>query len=151
MALAIRRNVPNFEDFPTKWFDEALQNFFNEPAAARPWAPAVDIQETADELVLTADLPGVSMKDIDVRIEDGTLALSGERKFEKEDKSVGYHRIERSYGSFKRLFALPDTVEPDKVSAGYENGVLTITLPKKEVAKPRSIKVELGKPELTAK
>jgi len=145
MTLAIRRSTPNFADFPAKWFDEAVQNFFNEPVAARPWAPAVDIEETPDALILTADLPGLSMENIDVRIEDGTLALSGERKFEKEDNKAGYHRIERSYGSFKRLFTLPDTVEADKVTAGYENGVLKITIPKKEVAKPRSIKVEVGK------
>lgn len=143
MSILVRRNIPAFDEFPSslKLFDDAFNRFFSEPAEARPWSPSVDILENENELVLTADLPGVSMNDIDVRIEDGTLTLSGERKFEKADEKAGYHRIERSYGSFKRYFALPDSVDAEKVAAAYDNGVLTVTLPKKELAKPRSIKV----------
>src|SRR5512140_2568964 len=114
-------------------FQDAVNRMLSEPRSQRPWTPAVDILETDNELVVKADLPDVDMKDIQVEIENGTLTLKGERKFEKEEKETGYHRIERSYGSFARYFSLPDTVEPDKVKADYKNGVLTVTLPKKEV------------------
>ncbi len=124
-------------------FQDAVNRMLSEPRSQRPWTPAVDILETDNELVVKADLPDVDMKDIQVEIENGTLTLKGERKFEKEEKETGYHRIERSYGSFARYFSLPDTVEADKVKADYKNGVLTVTLPKKEVAKPRSIKVQV--------
>ncbi len=124
-------------------FQDAVNRMLSEPRSQRPWTPAVDILETDNELVVKADLPDVDMKDIQVEIENGTLTLKGERKFEKEEKETGYHRIERSYGSFARYFSLPDTVESDKVKADYKNGVLTVTLPKKEVAKPRSIKVQV--------
>ncbi len=113
-------------------------------ATARPWAPAVDIFETENELFLKADLPGVEMKDIDIQLENGTLSLRGERKFENQTSEGGYHRVERSYGSFARYFTLPDTLNPEAVKAEYKNGVLTVTLPKKEVAKPRQIKVEVN-------
>ncbi len=114
----------------------------NEPQANRPWAPAVDIYETENELVLKADLPDVDPKDIDVRVENQTLTISGERKFEKQDNVEGYHRIERSYGNFSRSFAVPNSFDTDKIAATYKNGVLSVTLPKKEAAKPRQIKIE---------
>jgi HSP20 family protein len=139
----IHRSFPALESFTPTWklFDEAFDHFFNEPSSLRPWSPAVDISETENELVLTADLPGLKKNEIQVKLENGTLTLSGERKFEKEDKSSGYHRIERSYGSFKRCFQLPDTVDANKVDATYQDGVLRVTLAKKEVAKPRTIDV----------
>ena len=85
------------------------------------------------------------LKDIDIQIEHGTLSVKGERKFEKvEGKGTGYHRIERSYGQFQRFFTLPDTVDTEKVKADYKNGVLTVTLPKMEVAKPKTIKIDVG-------
>ena len=124
-------------------FQDAVSRMLSEPRSQRPWTPAVDILETDNELIIKADLPDVDMKDIHVDIENGTLALKGERKFEQEEKDLGYHRMERSYGSFARYFSLPDTVEPDKVKADYKNGVLTVSLPKKEIAKPRSIKVQV--------
>ena len=124
-------------------FQDAINRMLSEPRSQRPWTPAVDIFETENELVIKADLPDVDMKDIQVEIENGTLSLKGERKFESEEKNQGYHRIERSYGSFARYFSLPDTVEPDKVKADYKNGVLKVTLPKKEIAKPRTVKVEV--------
>ncbi len=141
----MRQYFPNFENFTPalKVFDEALDRFLSEPAALRPWTPAVDVAESDDELILTADLPGLTKDQIQVRIEDGALLIAGDRKFVNEDKQTGYHRIERSYGSFKRYFSLPDTVQPDKVEAKYENGVLKVTLPKKELAKPRTIEVAL--------
>jgi HSP20 family protein len=94
--------------------------------------------------VIKADLPEVSLKDIDIQLENGTLTLKGERKFEKTENSKGYHRMERSYGSFERLFTVPETVDSENVRAAYNDGVLTVTLPKKEVAKPKVIKVQVN-------
>jgi HSP20 family protein len=141
----MRQHFPNFENFTPalKVFDEAFDRFLSEPAALRPWSPAVDVAESDNEVTLTADLPGLTKEQIQVRIEDGALLITGERKFANEDKKTGYHRIERSYGNFKRYFSLPDTVQADKVEAKYENGVLQVTLPKKELAKPRTIEVAL--------
>jgi HSP20 family protein len=86
-------------------------------------------------------LPGVKIEDIDIRVENQTLTISGSRKFEKDETVKGYHRIERSYGEFVRSFAVPSTVDTEKVAADYKNGVLTITLPRKESARPRQVKV----------
>src|SRR5882762_589077 len=124
-------------------FEDAVSRFFTEPQNNRPWAPAVDIYETENELVLKADLPDVDLTDIDVRVENQTLTIAGERKFERKDDTKGYHRVERSYGNFARSFAVPNTFDTDKINAGFKNGVLTVTLPKKEAAKPRQIKVEI--------
>jgi HSP20 family protein len=95
------------------------------------------------KLVLKADLPEVKLEDIEVRVENQTLTLKGERKFEKDDSIKGHHRIERSYGTFERSFTVPATVDPEKVAADYKNGVLTVKLPKKEAAKPRQVKIEV--------
>lgn len=111
--------------------------------ANRPWAPPVDILETENEVILKADLPDVKQEDIDIRLENGTLTLKGERKFEKAEDAKGYHRIERGYGAFARVFTLPETLDGEKVKAEYKNGVLTITLQKKEIAKPKTVKVEV--------
>jgi HSP20 family protein len=124
-------------------FEDAMNRLLSEPAA-RPWAPPVDILETEDELVVKADLPEVEMKDVHIEIEQGTLTLKGERKFEKPDGKGGYHRLERSFGKFMRAFSIPDTVDTEKVKAEYKLGTLTITLPKKEAAKPRTVKVEVS-------
>ncbi len=124
-------------------FEDAFTRILSEPQTNRPWSPAVDIYETENELVLKADLPEVDQKEIDVRVENQTLTISGERKFAKEDAGKGYHRIERSYGNFMRSFAVPNTFDTEKIGAEFHNGVLTVTLPKKEAAKPRQIKVEV--------
>ncbi len=125
-------------------FEDAFTRMLNEPQTNRPWAPAVDIFETENELVLKADLPDVDLKDIDVRVENQTLTIAGERKFEQQqDGAKGYHRIERSYGKFVRSFAVPHVFDTEAISAGFKNGVLTVTLPKKEAAKPRQVKVEV--------
>src|SRR5580700_7140084 len=112
-------------------FEDAVTRLMSEPRTGRPWSPAVDIVETEDALALKADLPDVKIEDIDVRVENQTLTLRGHRKFEKDETVKGYHRIERSYGEFVRSFAVPSTVDTEKVAADYKNGVLTITLPKK--------------------
>ena len=124
-------------------FEDAFSRMLNEPQSNRPWAPAVDIYETENELVLKADVPDVELKDIDVRVENQTLTIAGERKFNRQDSGKGYHRIERSYGNFVRSFAVPNTFDTEKISAEFKNGVLSVTLPKKEAAKPRQIKVEV--------
>lgn len=147
MLLTKRYDPFNNAEFPTgvRLFQDAVNRLFSGPPATRPWAPQVDILETENELVLKADLPDVEMKDIHLEIEQGTLTVKGERKFDhKEETTTGYHRIERSYGEFMRCFSIPDTVDPEKVKAEYKNGVLTVTLPKRETAKPRTIKVAVS-------
>ncbi|MBM3311775.1 MAG: Hsp20/alpha crystallin family protein [Candidatus Aminicenantes bacterium] len=105
------------------------------------WAPAVDIYETENELVLSAEIPGLNEKDVEIKVEDNTLTLKGERRFEKETKEENYHRIERSYGSFYRAFTLPNSIDPEKIQAEHENGVLRISMPKRQELKPRTVKI----------
>jgi HSP20 family protein len=107
------------------------------------WQPAVDIYETADAVIIKAELPDVDQKDIEVRIEDGTLILKGERKHEDEVKKENYHRIERYFGNFQRSFSLPATIDQENVAASCDRGVLTISLPKKEDTKPKQIKIQV--------
>ena len=109
------------------------------------WVPSVDIYETdKHDLVLRAELPGMSREDIEVTVENGIVVIKGEKKFDAEVKEENYRRIERSYGTFHRSFTLPNTVDAAKVAAEYKNGVLTITLPFKEEAKPRTVNVEVA-------
>jgi len=131
-----------------RFFREVFPSAFGEPEgelSTRPWAPAVDILENDNNIVVKAELPGVDPKDVEVRVEDNTLYLKGERKFEKETKEENYHRIERSYGSFARSFALPNSIDADKVAAEYKDGLLTLTLPKHEAAKPKTIRINVSK------
>jgi HSP20 family protein len=107
------------------------------------WAPAVDIYEKGTDVVLKAELPGLDPKDVDIRIENNVLTLKGERKIEDEIKQEDYHRVERSYGGFTRSFTLPSTVDTTNVKADYKDGVLRITLPKREEAKPKQIQVDI--------
>jgi HSP20 family protein len=116
-----------------------------EEGALSAWAPAVDIFENEKkELVLKVELPDVKREDVAVTVENNTLSLSGERKFDGEVKKEHYHRIERAYGSFSRSFSLPTTVDTTKIAAEFKNGVLTVRLPFREEAKPRSINVEVA-------
>jgi HSP20 family protein len=109
-----------------------------------PWAPAVDIYETENELVVKADLPDVNPQDLDIRVENNILTIRGERKFEKNVHEDNYLRIERCYGSFSRSFALANSVQLESIQADYQNGVLTLSLPKREEAKPKQIKVSVN-------
>jgi HSP20 family protein len=109
------------------------------------WAPAVDIFEHQGNIVLRAELPGVDAKDVDIRLENNILTLRGERKLDSEVKRENYHRVERSYGSFSRSFTLPMAVDQGKISADYKDGVLNVTLPKREEAKPKQISISVGK------
>ena len=113
--------------------------------STRTWAPPVDIYENGDSLVLKAELPGINPDEVEIRVEDNTLYLKGERKFEKEVKEQNYHRVERSYGTFTRSFSLPNSIDADKVAANFKDGVLTLTMPKKEEAKPKTIKINVSK------
>lgn len=128
-----------------KLFDNRLGIFGGDDfpsIATSEWAPAVDIKEEADRFVVKADLPGVASKDIDVSMENGMLAIKGERKTETQDEREGYKRVERSYGSFYRRFSLPDTANADKITAKLRDGVLEVVIPKKEGVQPRKISVE---------
>ena len=133
----------------TPWFDfDRLFADFDRPlgpATRTPseWAPAVDIYEGDKAITLTADLPGMEEKDLDIRVDDGTLTIKGERKFEDEERKENYHRVERRFGSFQRVFTLPDTVDADAIKANYDKGALKLTLPKVEVtSKERVIPVQ---------
>ena len=125
-----------------------FNTFFDEGgdkgAAPRRWAPAVDLIEREDSLVLKADLPGLSEDDVQVEVRDGVLTISGERKAEHEDKQNGYYRVERSFGRFSRSLQLPEGVDADRIGASFENGVLQVTIPKPEQRQPRRIEIGTG-------
>ncbi|MDI6793182.1 MAG: Hsp20/alpha crystallin family protein [bacterium] len=108
----------------------------------RAWAPLIDVRETKDSLIAEVDLPGVDPKDVDISVEGRTLSIKGEKKVEREEKEGGYRYYERYSGSFHRTATLPDEVDPARTKAGYKDGVLTVTMPKSEVAKARKIKIE---------
>src|SRR5271168_2959094 len=116
----------------------------DESLTTSSFAPAVDVYEDEHTVTLKIEVPGIDEKDIDVRLENNTLTVHGERKIEKEEKEENYRRVERQYGSFTRTFTLPTTVDSEKVSATYDKGVLNIALPKKAEAKPKQIKVNVG-------
>jgi HSP20 family protein len=105
------------------------------------WTPAVDIYETNDLVIVKAELPGLTREQVGIEVKDGLLTLRGERKVEKEVKEENYHRIERAYGTFQRSFSLPSTIDQEKISAALKDGVLELTLPKREQAKPKQITV----------
>lgn len=128
-----RRVAPFYADF------DKLAN-----EAEGTWHPSVDISENDNAFVLKAELPGVNREDINIDINNKTLTLKGEKKFEEKTEKENYVRVERSYGSFSRTFALSDKVDTENVKASYKDGVLEVTLPKKEEAKPKEIKVEVN-------
>ena len=136
------RDLVSLRERMNRLFDESFPFQGEEKDMMRStWTPSVDIFEDEHTLVLNAEVPGLSEDDIELKIEDNTLTIKGERKFEKEIKEENYHRMERSYGSFYRAFNLPPTIDVEKISAEHENGVLKITMPKKEETKPRDIKI----------
>ncbi|MCM3875608.1 MAG: Hsp20/alpha crystallin family protein [Thermoanaerobaculia bacterium] len=115
------------------------------------WAPPVDILETKEKTILKAELPGFDENQIHLHFEDGILSLEGERKFEKENADENYHRVERSYGRFVRSFTIPSNVDNEKISAAFQNGILTVELPKREETKPKQIRIQATKPPIEAK
>jgi HSP20 family protein len=116
----------------------------DEALATSTFAPAVDVYEDEHNITLNIEVPGIEEKDIDVRVENNTLTVHGERKFEKEQKEENFRRVERQYGSFTRSFTLPNTVDTESIQANYDKGVLKIQLAKKAEAKPKQIKVSVG-------
>ena len=134
-------------------FEKRLSSWMGKPALSKDrdkesmrvmdWAPSVDITEDDKEYLIKADLPEIKKEDVKISVEDGVLAISGERKYEKEEKGKKYHRVERSYGSFERSFTVPADAEEEKVSAQFNDGVLMIHLPKGEMAKPKRLQIKV--------
>src|SRR5215467_6570939 len=143
------RGVTTLQEQINRLFSDAFERT-GEQSNLSAWAPAVDIYETEQELVVKADLPDVDPKDLDIRVENNLLTIRGERKFEKKVNEENYLRVERSFGSFARSFTLANTVNPDAIRAEYQNGVLVLAIPKREEAKPKQIKVNVNAPAAAA-
>lgn len=130
------------------FIDRLFEDFFAPPAWWRgrlwegEWSPAVDVAETPEQVTVKAELPGIDPKDINISLTGDILSIKGEKKSEREEKKENYHVVERSYGSFSRSLRLPAAVNADKIEAKFEKGVLTVTCPKKEVVKPKDIKIK---------
>ncbi len=138
------REFSTLQDRMNRLFQQSYGDGGEEALTTSTFAPAVDVYEDEHNITLKIEVPGIEEKDIDVRIENNTLTVHGERKFEKEEKEENYRRVERQYGSFTRSFNLPSTVNPENISANYDKGVLKIKLAKKAEAKPKQIKVNVG-------
>jgi HSP20 family protein len=137
------RDLRSLQDEVNRLFSTNLSRVFGDEGIARgAWNPTVDIYENKDQIVIEAELPGMNREDFDLSFENNVITLRGERKFEKKDESDNYHRVERSYGSFTRSFTLPPTVSGEGISAEYRNGVLRVTLPKREEVKARRIEIQ---------
>jgi HSP20 family protein len=136
------RDLRSLQDEVNRLFTTNLSRAFGDEGIARgAWNPSVDIYENKEQIVLEAELPGMRREDFDLSIENNVITLRGERRFEKKEESDNYHRVERSYGSFTRSFTLPQTVTAEGATAEYRNGVLRVTLPKREEVKARRIEV----------
>jgi HSP20 family protein len=143
------RGATTLQEQFNRLFSDAFERT-SEESNLTSWAPAVDIYETEHELVVKADVPDVDPKDLDIRVENNILTIRGERKFEKQVDENNYLRVERAYGSFTRSFSLANTVNAEAIKADYQNGVLTLSIPKREEAKPKQIKVNVGAPAVAA-
>lgn len=142
------RDLLSLQERMNRLFDESFRGTRTgeeDWALGGAWAPAVDIFEHDGNIVLKAEVPGVDPKDVDIRVENNVLTLHGERKYDNEVKRESYHRVERAYGSFSRSFTLPSVVDTDKIKAEYKDGVLRVTLPKKEEARPKQIAISVAK------
>lgn len=141
------RDIENLQSQMNRLFEPffgRIPAFADDEVMGSGWIPPVDIEETGDRLVVRAELPGMKAEDIDVRVENGTLTIRGERRFENERSERNFHRVERSYGSFSRSFTLPTTISTEDVEARYENGVLELAMRKREEARPRRIPISNG-------
>jgi HSP20 family protein len=128
----------------TREIDRVFDAFFGQTDQGRRWVPPIDLVEAEDHFVLKADLPGLAESDVNIEVQDGTLTISGERKAEHEQREKGWYRIERSFGSFNRSLTLPDGVDPDRIEASFNHGVLEVRIPKPEERKPRRISISAG-------
>jgi HSP20 family protein len=135
------RELRNLQDEMTRLFVGTVPRGSDEQMAHGAWIPSVDIYEDQNRLVLEADLPGLTRDDFDLLVENNVITLKGERKFEKKVEGDNYHRVERSYGSFSRSFTLPQTVTAEGATAEFENGILRVSLPKREETKARKIEI----------
>jgi HSP20 family protein len=136
--------LSTLQDRINRLFEGLMPEFVRgKTSVVSKWSPAVDIYEDKSNIYLDVEVPGMKKEDVKVKVEDKTLTVSGERKREREEKKEGYYRMERSYGSFYRSFYLPDNVDPTKIKAKYESGVLKLSIPKKEEAKPKEIPVDV--------
>ena len=137
------RNLVSLQERMNRLFEDSMKS--PEDTVDRgAWSPPVDIYETEKDIVITAELPGIDQNDVDVEVREGVLTIKGERRFEKDVKEESYHRVERSYGRFSRVFALPKNVETEKVTAHYDKGVLEVRLPKSAKSAARTVKIESG-------
>ena len=137
------RDLRSLQDEVNRLFSSNVSRVFGDEGIARgAWNPTVDIYENKDQIVIEAELPGMKREDFDLSFENNVITLRGERRFEKEAESDNYHRVERSYGSFARSFTLPPSVSGEGISADYRNGVLRVTLPKREEIKARRIEIQ---------
>jgi HSP20 family protein len=136
------RELSIMQDRMNRMFEDAGRGWRgDEPSSTTTWSPAVDIYETDTDITVNAELPGVDRKDIGLNLEKNVLTLKGERRFEKETKQENYHRVERAYGGFSRSFSIPAIVDEEKIRAEYKDGILKISLPKKEQVKPKQIQI----------
>lgn len=137
------RDLRNLQEEVNRLFTGNMARAFDEEGIARgAWSPSVDIYENKEHIVLEAELPGMKREDFDLSVENNVITLRGERHFEKKDESDNYHRVERAYGSFTRSFTLPNTVTAEGATADYSNGVLRVTMPKREETKARRIEIK---------
>jgi len=136
------RDLMAMQDRMTRLFDETLSRIWKEDAARGVWSPLVDIIERENEIVLKIDLPEVVQSEIDIKVEENTLIIQGERKFVKETSGENYIQIERSYGTFRRIFNVPGMINYEKITASYKDGVLRVTLPKRGEHYPRRVLVD---------
>ena len=143
------REFVTLQDRMNRLFRESYPEGREEALTTSTFAPPVDVYEDEHSITLKIEVPGIDEKDIDVRLENNTLTVHGERKFEKEEKEENYRRVERQYGSFTRTFTVPNTVDAENVTANYDKGVLKVQLAKKSEAKPKQIKVNVGSVEKT--
>jgi HSP20 family protein len=136
------RELNSLQSEMNRLFNTVFDTPSNGPGnALRRWMPAMDLVESGDHFVLRADLPGMSEDDVSIEFEDGTLTISGERKAEHQEQEEGFHRVERAFGAFSRSLTLPQGIDPDAVTAGFDRGVLEVRIPKPEQRKPRRIEI----------
>jgi len=138
------RDLVNMQREVGRLFDGLFSDFDGGGNYMTSWSPRVNVMENSDAYVVQAELPGINKNDVKITMRDDVLTIKGEKKHEKEEKDHNYHRVERSYGSFERSFSLPAGVKSDKIDAAYKDGVLTVTLPKAEEAKPKEIEVKVA-------
>ncbi|SRR5579872_258239 len=145
------RELTNIHDRMNRLFQEGFGSNRDEGLSTTAFLPPTDVYEDENHINLKLEVPGIDEKDLNIHVENNTLIIKGERKFEKEEKEENFRRVERQYGSFVRTFTLPASVDPNHIEANYDKGVLNITMPKRAEAKPKQIQVGIGKKTLEGK